>query len=408
MKHMGVLLLLLGAVCLMEGCTGWMNGEYSKVEPHVEVYANDKDSEKDTAVIRNFEELTDLLVSLVTHHTSEISVDVSRYDGAVELEMKRAIEDLRQEHPLVSYALAECKADFAEIGARRVCTLNLSYRRSAEQIESIQSVWGVQGMKQKINMALDDAQSTLVLRASSYGELDVETYVEQYYGTHMDDMMELPRVTATVYPDRGSSRIIEINFQYTKDRETLLEMRREVEIMLSSAAGYVRGQTSQAVKAERLYSFLRPLFSQEGTTSSPVHSLLCTGVGDSYSMATVYNLLCQQVELECQVVQGTKNGEPWSWNVICLDGIWCHVDLMADLERGELTLRSDQEMKGYTWDRETTPVCPTQETQPAATEATEPETSDSTEPQEHADSPSEPETSEETTEGTEPESTEEP
>lgn len=396
MKHMGVLLLLLGAVCLLGGCTGWLNEQYSRVEPHMEVYANDKESEMDTAVVRNFDELTNLLVSLVTHHTSEISVDISQYDGAVEVEVERAMENLRQENPLVAFALADYKAEFAEVGARRVCLLKLSYRRSAEQVESIQSVWGIQGMKQKINMALDNAQSTLVLRASSYSELDVESYVAQYYSTHMATMMELPRVTATVYPDRGSSRIIELQFQYTKDRQTLLEMRREVEIMLSSAAGYVRGQTSQEVKAERLYSFLRPLFSEKGTTTSPIHSLLCVGVGDSYSMAVVYGLLCRQVELECQVVSGTKNGEPWFWNVICLDGVWCHVDLMTDLDGGDLTLRSDQEMKNYTWDRENTPVCPVREPQPTESGPTETEGLDSDQSQ--TDSPSEPEASEETEE----------
>lgn len=406
MKHMGMLLLFLGAACLLGGCTGWMNGQYSNVKPHVEVYANDRDSEIDTAVVRNSEELTNLLVSLVTQHASEVSVDVSQYDGAVELEMKRAVESLRQENPLVAYALAEYKAEVAEVGARRICSLNLSYRRSAEQVASIQSVWGIQGMRQKINVALDDAQSTLVLRISSYSELDVPAYVEQYYSSHMATMMELPRVTVSVYPDRGSSRIMELNFQYSKERETLLEMRREVEIMLSSAAGYVRGQTSQAIKAERLYSFLRPLFSEEGTSAFPIHSLLCVGVGDSYSMATVYSLLCQQVGLECQVVEGTKNGETWFWNVLCLDGVWCHVDLMEDLDGGELTIRYDQQMKNYIWDKEAVPACRMPAPEPV--ESTPPESVDptSTQPEEET-APSEVLEPTEETEETETESTEE-
>ena len=83
--------------------------------------------------------------------------------------------------------------------------------------------------------------------------------------------------------------MMEIQFQYTNSRETLLQMKQNVQVLLNSALGYVEGQASEQLKAERLYAFLRPLFVQTGPSATPVYSLLCVGVGDSLSLIHIYH-----------------------------------------------------------------------------------------------------------------------
>ena len=73
--------------------------------------------------------------------------------------------------------------------------------------------------------------------------------------------------------------MVEIQFRYSISQETLLQMRRDVQVLLNSAAGYVEGLTSEQVKANRLYAFLRPLFVQSRPSETPVYSLLCVGAG---------------------------------------------------------------------------------------------------------------------------------
>ena len=84
------------------------------------------------------------------------------------------------------------------------------------------------------------------------------------------------------------------------------------------------------------------------TSITPAYSLLGHGVGDSKAFATVYAAMCRRADLECLVITGTRDGEPWTWNMVCDDGTYYHLDLLSS-HRGfqELT---DNEMEGYVWD----------------------------------------------------------
>lgn len=54
------------------------------------------------------------------------------------------------------------------------------------------------------------------------------------------------------------------------------------------------------------------------------------------------------------MVSGTRGGEPHYWNMLQLDGVYYHIDLMRQVERGEktLTLLSKEMLlaEGYAWD----------------------------------------------------------
>ena len=86
------------------------------------------------------------------------------------------------------------------------------------------------------------------------------------------------------------------------------------------------------------------------TSITPSYSLLCHGVGDSRSFATIYAAMCRRANVECQVVSGTKNGDAWYWNLICENGIYYHVDLLESSAAGYLRKLSDAQMDGYVWD----------------------------------------------------------
>lgn len=361
------IVIWLWAVLLLTGCTGWAEESYTSVTPHVEAYASKTTADSES--VKNYEELFALLLRLVEGHVNQASMDVSQYPDTLEKDMEQAVSQAKAEDPLTAYAVDSVQADVAEVGARRVASVKINYRRAENQVREIQVAWGVNGVKDKLWEALRNAEPRLLLRFNGYQAMDFNQLVKNYYEEHLDVVMECPRVVVTSYPETGSVRILEITFQYTQDQEALQEMQKGVQIILSSAAGYVRDQTSQEVKAQRLLSFLTPLVNQEGSTSTPVYSLLCEGTGDSQSVATVYRLLCTQAGLECHVVAGTRDDEPWYWNILLLDEEYCHVDLMADLQTGELTRRYDPEMSGYSWDIKDYPACPVPE--PPATEPTE-------------------------------------
>ena len=138
-----------------------------------------------------------------------------------------------------------------------------------------------------------------------------------------------------------------------------------------------------------LHSSRRSWIHTLETSITPIYSLLRHGVGDSKAFATVYAAMCRQADLECKVVTGTKEGEPWVWNMICVDGVYAHVDLLESLEAGRMQVRYQNEMDGYVWDYSAYPeairpevitTTPTEPQEPEVTEPTREETEDETVP----------------------------
>ena len=75
-------------------------------------------------------------------------------------------------------------------------------------------------------------------------------------------------------------------------------------------------------------------------------------------------------------MEGSHDGEEYAWNIVTLDGLRYHVDLLRDLlADGSLHLRYDEEMIGYSWDAAQYPACP----------KPEPETPAEPQPEEPAD-----------------------
>lgn len=362
---------ILTIALLFSGCAGgWMNGSYTSVTPHREAPGQQKPEDADP--VSDYETLRAVLLRYVQERTQKATLNVSQYGDTLEQDVEDVIQKLFSEEPIVSYAVRWIQVIPAEIGARRIATVNISYQRTREQMQGIQNTWGLDSMNRRLGEALESADTELTLLVIGYQNADFSQMVETYYKQHPDTVMECPEVSVSVYPEKGTTRILEINLRYSLDRQTLLDMAREVQIMLSSAEGYVRSQEEEETRAERLDSFLRALLTQEGESSTPVYSLLHDGVYTSRTVAEVYRMLCERVGLECHVVEGYLEGERWFWNILRLDGVCYHTDLTMLWPEGEL--RFDDEMTGYEWKTGMYPDCvrPGMEDPPEETHSNDP------------------------------------
>ena len=102
--------------------------------------------------------------------------------------------------------------------------------------------------------------------------------------------------------------------------------------------------------------------------SSSIYNVLCLGSGNSEGIGMAYLLLCRQAGIPCQLVQGTLDGVPHSWNIIELNGQYWHIDLTlggADSARYNDSAMADL---GYQWSRDDYPACPGDLTADAAPE----------------------------------------
>ena len=196
-----------------------------------------------------------------------------------------------------------------------------------------------------------------MLLVSQYEDTDFSQFVQDYASEHPETIMEVPQVTQAMY-GTGESRVVELIFSYQTSRDALRRMQAQVKPVFESAVLYVSGDGDEYQKFSQLYAFLMERFDYKQETSiTPAYSLLRHGIGDSRAFAQVYAAMCRDAGLTCMSVTGTRNGEPWTWNIIRDGEEFYHVDLLRCSVDGKYRERTDEEMEGYVWDYSEYPAC---------------------------------------------------
>ena len=348
------LAFLLALCLLLSGCGSWMNGSYSSVTPHK---IKDQPQEQSIPSVKNISQLKDVLSDLVEQGAETGRFSVEEYhSSALDSSMDMAIAEILQKHPIGAYALEGITYELGTTGGVSAVAVTLTYNRSAEEIRAIQSVTNTEQAQKRVTEALCNFDSGVVLRIGQYQELDFSQTVESFAQANPDQVMEVPQVTVSVYPQDGLDRVVDVRFSYQTARDSLRTMRNYVEPVFSSAALYVSSEEeTDSVKYARLYTFLMERNDYQVNTSiTPAYSLLRHGVGDSKAFAMVYAAMCRRAKLDCYLVSGTRQGSAWFWNIICEDGVYYHVDV---LNGNGYVKYADAQMADYVWDYSAYPAC---------------------------------------------------
>lgn len=358
------IVLTVIALCLfLTGCSSWMEGHYASVEPYKEQAHKGEDG---IPVVSNRvgirAELTKIVESAVESRTISIEkMDIDRVKEIMELE----IQYLLQNNETAAFAVEDVSYEIGITGGTSAIVVTVKYNHNRSEIQRIRQVEDMETAKELIFAALDEVEPGIVLKVMNFRSIDFAQMVDDYALENPDRVMETPQVTVNFYPERGTVRIIDLKFTYQNSRESLKSMKWYVEPRFTSAALYVSGEEEQSVKYAMLYAFLMETTQYTVETSiTPSYSLLRHSVGDSKAFATVYGAMCRRAGLDCQLVTGTKAGEPWFWNMICEDENYYHVDLLRASADGYYQKFTDSQMEGYVWDYTAYPQCgmPVEET----------------------------------------------
>ena len=349
-------LCLLLALCLcLSGCS-WMSGSYVSVEPHLE---RNTPNDTDGISAANYYQLRAALSEIVRSGAESATISVANYDqGLVAGNMETASRYIRNSDPIGAYAVESIKYEIGTKGGKPAIAVQITYLRSRVELRSIRYVNGMEQAAREIEEVLRDCDSGVVLMVENFTETDFAQLVTDYAETYPQMVMEIPQVTAGVYPEEGEDRVVELTFTYQTSRETLRQMQSQVSPVFNAASLYVSGEGADSQKYAQLYAFLMERFDYEITTSiTPTYSLLRHGVGDNRAFALVYAAMCRLAGLECMTVTGTRDGEHWCWNIVSDDGNYFHVDLLRCSALGGFREFTDEDMSGYVWDYSAYPEC---------------------------------------------------
>ena len=362
------LLPLFFALSLLLGGCGWLNGSFVSVTPHE---APKQVAHADTITAANYKDFLAALKQLVAAGTEVAAIHVEEYpEKALEVGVRRAVYNVMHNDPIGAYAVEDIQYEIGSSSGLPAVSITVSYRHNSTELQRIRRAVSIPQVQIIVANALESYEAGIVLLVGQYEDTDFSQFVQDYAREHPETIMEVPQVTQALY-GTGESRVVELIFSYQTSRDSLRRMQAQVKPVFESAVLYVSGDGDDYQKFSQLYAFLMERFDYKLETSiTPTYSLLRHGIGDSRAFAQVYAAMCRDAGLTCMTVTGTRDGEPWTWNMI-LDGEeYYHVDLLRCSERGKYRELMDEEMEGYVWDYSDYPAC-TGKPVPELTEAAE-------------------------------------
>lgn len=347
MRKALVMILIVGL--LLTGCSTVFDGSYYSVTPHsVENTATSKAS----TMVSSYGELQNALVDMAENGYQKTTFYINGFDPSLaDSYMKQATAYIFHSSAVGSYAVDKIDYEIGTSGGKDAIVVQIEYLHSRSEILRIRQTKDMEVASTIIIKALENCDAGVVLLVEEYTLVDLTQLVEAYVNENPHTCMEMPQVTVALYPEQGEERVISMNFIYQTDRDTLRSMQETVAPIFSSAELYVRGSEGAGRKYEQLYSFLMERFDYKVETSiTPTYSLLRHGVGDSKAFASVYATMCRQAGLECHVISGTKAGTPHYWNLICVEDMYYHVDLLKCSAENAFSMKPAGQMDGYVWD----------------------------------------------------------
>ena len=350
-------LLVLGLclTLLLTGCSAMLDRPYTSVVAHAEHPVTGEDDS--TVQVESYSELVSAVLYFVSQSTQQGTVRLVNYDGDVEEDLNRACLEVAKDDPLGAYAVDFIKNDYTRVRASYGANIYITCRRTPEQIRSLVSVTGAGAIRAELGDALADFQPELALRVGYFAE--DEAYItalarQAYYDTPAA-ALGMPEIAVALYPDHGTQRIVELTLSYSQDPDLLRRKSKELTARAEELTGQIAArQDTREGRLWLLYQMLPdwvsglPDGASEGSGRSTAWDALVGGGADSEGLALAFELLCDQLEIDCTVVEGTLEGEPHFWNA--LPGSQSR---NVDLSRGEFgSTYTDEQLlaMGYSWE----------------------------------------------------------
>lgn len=345
------LISILLVLCLsLTGCASMLERDYVIVSPYEPVsYSSGSSS---SLRVENYQELVNAVQYLVTMGKEQGFLTLYNYTQDVETDLTRACLEVIQEDPLGAYSVEYITHDYSLIVSYYEVTLQITYRRSREQVASISSVSGSGATRRMIGQALAEFSPETVLRISFFTENEdyILDLIRQAYYESPVTALGMPEADVYIYPNSGSQRIVEIGLTYPVSTEVLQQQSQELaDLALSLVA--------EDSSAQSLYDCVMDgLTISESSGKSSTYDALVRKESDNEGAALAYQLLCAQAGIDCVLVQGTLNGVPHFWNIAVDEaGKYRHMDLshgLFSLTDEELTA-----VGAYAWDSKEYPAC---------------------------------------------------
>ena len=342
---------------LLSGCASLLERDYTSVTPHNTAPA----TEGDPSALRSdsYQELVNALIYFISGGMEEGTIRLYTDAEDVETFLADACLEVVQEDPLGAYCVEFIKYHVNSVVTYFQADVQITYRRTREQVSSIVQATGVTAIRGELSTALTAFAPERTLRISYFeeGKEFIQTLARQAYYDAPAFALGMPEISVSIYPNSGRQRIVEILLDYPLDRSELESRQEELTQSLERLSHDLSGLSGQRQALAAAHTLRQiGVFDPQGGDSA--YDLFHSGSASSEGFSLAYAALCQQLELTCQVAQGDLDGTPHFWNVVQTEQGWRHLDLTASQEENSALYTDSQLLElGYTWQEGSLPPC---------------------------------------------------
>ena len=201
---------LVLSLCLLTGCASLLERTYATAEPHSSKFWESEAA--GTLRAENYQDIVNDLLLLIGQHTEAATLRLYNYkdDMTVAETLERATTEIQQETPMGAYAVEYITSSSQAQRGYYEIAVQISYRRTAEQIQTVVNATSSQALYSLLETALDGGAEELAVRIG-YWNQDSQTQVESSMVQLREDrgLTEEPAWTVNYYPADGPVGLIE-------------------------------------------------------------------------------------------------------------------------------------------------------------------------------------------------------
>ena len=168
----------LCALLLLTGCASLLERQYSTVEPHSSKFWESEAA--DTLRAENHQDLVNDLLLLIGQHTENATIRLYNFkdDMTVAETLEQATTEIQQETPMGAYAVEFITSSSQAQRGYYEVSVQISYRRTAEQIQAVVNATSTEALSSLLEAALDNGETELAVRIGYWRTGDRERVAE--------------------------------------------------------------------------------------------------------------------------------------------------------------------------------------------------------------------------------------
>ena len=310
---------------LLTGCASLLERDYVDITNHNATIT----AEGDPSVLRaeSYQELVNALMFFITQQTETGTVRLYSDAGTVESDLEAACLEVVQEDPLGAYSVDYIKYSVKSIVTYSEADVQITYRRTPEQIDSIVSATGAIAIRSELAEALSAFAPELVLRIGFFDKDEdyIRSLCREAFLSTPAAALTMPQVSVSIYPDSGRQRIVELiltydlSLQELQSRRELLAQECEKLLMTLSLS-----EPKQSIPIAAQMVLDRTEYDVQG--GSTAYHALVDGRADSLGLSLAVACLYERLGIDFKIVEGSLDGEPHCWLMVFSDDGWVHLD----------------------------------------------------------------------------------